>query len=393
MVVVKIEYNSDLRRVSLAESEQSFTQLASLVEKLFAQDLPERWVLKYKDEDGDMVTITCDLEFTEALHCAAKTGILKLFVVPKEGGKVETKKRSTAVEHPALCDHCDERIVGIRFKCNVCPDYDLCETCEKLGGVHDKSHCFLKIHNSFELMKLRQPGPALQQAPPKCPYLSGRCHQQQRYWSRYVKDVTIEDGTRLPAGMKFVKVWRLKNNGSAAWPEGTSLVFVGGDVLSSGDSVRVPPVAPGEEVDISVDMVAPKKPSRYISNWRLSTAEGARFGHRVWVDVAVDEVEKKEVTVIDQKEEPEKVEVAIVDRTEEPEKIDVKVDVIIEPPKEEEKPVVKEKKVDDDIPQGPIRQMLIELYDMGFTNRAQNRQVLVRSKGDLVAAVHALLNL
>jgi len=32
--------------------------------------------------------------------------------------------------------------VGIRYKCSVCPDYDLCETCE---ATSDHPHPFLKI--------------------------------------------------------------------------------------------------------------------------------------------------------------------------------------------------------------------------------------------------------
>lgn len=33
-------------------------------------------------------------------------------------------------------------VVGIRYKCAICPDYDLCEKCESLL-IHD--HPFLKI--------------------------------------------------------------------------------------------------------------------------------------------------------------------------------------------------------------------------------------------------------
>lgn len=40
-----------------------------------------------------------------------------------------------------LCDMCDKEIVGIRYKCTMRDDYDLCEKCEP----KDTEHTFLKI--------------------------------------------------------------------------------------------------------------------------------------------------------------------------------------------------------------------------------------------------------
>ena len=39
----------------------------------------------------------------------------------------------------AICDGCDQPIFGLRYKCLVCPDYDLCEECETkaLHSEHD----------------------------------------------------------------------------------------------------------------------------------------------------------------------------------------------------------------------------------------------------------------
>jgi len=43
------------------------------------------------------------------------------------------------------CDGCDQSIVGPRYKCGNCEDYDLCAACEAKEGLHDETHVFLKI--------------------------------------------------------------------------------------------------------------------------------------------------------------------------------------------------------------------------------------------------------
>eukprot|EP01006_Ploeotia_vitrea_P054482 TRINITY_DN67890_c0_g1_i1.p2 TRINITY_DN67890_c0_g1~~TRINITY_DN67890_c0_g1_i1.p2 ORF type:complete len:116 (-),score=2.85 TRINITY_DN67890_c0_g1_i1:431-778(-) len=48
------------------------------------------------------------------------------------------------VTHPhVICDGCNTNpIVGNRYKCSVCPDFDYCEKCE---AEKEHSHPFLKI--------------------------------------------------------------------------------------------------------------------------------------------------------------------------------------------------------------------------------------------------------
>lgn len=55
--------------------------------------------------------------------------------------------------------------------------------------------------------------------------------------SRFIQDVTILDGTLIVPNTPFSKIWRMRNNGTLAWPRGTQLVWIGGDRL--GDRVSV----------------------------------------------------------------------------------------------------------------------------------------------------------
>ncbi|XP_062976911.1 sequestosome-1 isoform X2 [Elgaria multicarinata webbii] len=94
----------------------------------------------YKDEDGDMVAFSSDEELKLALPCA-KDGIFRVYVKERKELKREhlhrqscSQERPPNVVHPnVICDGCDGPVVGARFKCTVCPDYDLCSTCEGKG--------------------------------------------------------------------------------------------------------------------------------------------------------------------------------------------------------------------------------------------------------------------
>jgi len=113
----------------------------------------------------------------------------------------------------------------------------------------------------------------------------------------FVSDMNIPDGQFFPPGAEFVKSWRMKNDGEAAWPETTEIVFVAGDRLASRDQatvrVKVGSVAVGEEVEIVAgEMKAPDVPGKYVSYWRLSDGEGKFFGHSVWIDINVAEMNK-----------------------------------------------------------------------------------------------------
>jgi len=279
----------------------------------------------------------------------------------------EEEDKGIPVHVGVVCDSCGNSITGIRYKCSVCPDYDLCEGCEKKQGVHDASHAFLKITRP-------------QNTGRGCPYTRPWCrtgghpHSGARHLSRFVSDVTIEDGTVLVADQPFTKIWKLRNEGETAWPEGTRLIFVGGDKLGNTESVVVSPAAPGQELDVAVDMVTPAKPGRYVTYWRLVQPDGLRFGQRLWTDIIV---------VPQEKEQPK------------------------ETPKETPAPVpVEQQKMDVELPSTPTpaapflpnevepgthsRQMQ-QLLDMGFHNKELNQALLQKHDNNLILVLQELL--
>jgi len=65
---------------------------------------------------------------------------------PKHEEKAPEQPAQEKPVHRAWCDKCNQQIAGLRFKCLVCPDYDLCETCETTRDVTHPTHDFLVIN-------------------------------------------------------------------------------------------------------------------------------------------------------------------------------------------------------------------------------------------------------
>ena len=95
----------------------------------------------------------------------------------------------------------------------------------------------------------------------------------------FVTDLNIPDDTVFAPQSEFVKSWRLRNDGTCPWTTGYSLVQVGGDTVTESATVPLPrAVAPGETIDLSINVIAPEAEGTYRSNWQISNADGVPFG-------------------------------------------------------------------------------------------------------------------
>ena len=86
---------------------------------------------------------------------------------------------------------------------------------------------------------------------------------------------TIEDDTEFDVNESFTKTWRLKNAGTCTWNTNYELVFVEGNKMSGPNTKKLTQnVAPGEQVDISVDLKAPNVAGSYTGKWNIKSDEG-----------------------------------------------------------------------------------------------------------------------
>lgn len=122
-----------------------------------------------------------------------------------------------------------------------------------------------------------QPAPSATQSPPQNSPTSQKLCDQAAAGTPI--DVTIPDDTTIQAGQAFVKIWRLVNVGACTWDASYAAVFFSGEQM--GAQAVVPlrgQVAPGQSVDIQVDMVSPLSPGSYQGNWKLRNKANVLFG-------------------------------------------------------------------------------------------------------------------
>lgn len=111
----------------------------------------------------------------------------------------------------------------------------------------------------------------------------------------FVKDVSYPDNTVVEAGAAFTKTWRLKNTGSCTWTSSYVLLFDSGDQMGASATAAITSgsIAPGETVDISVNLTAPTTPGTYQGNFKLRSPDNIVFGINTdgqgpfWVKVVV----------------------------------------------------------------------------------------------------------
>jgi len=93
-------------------------------------------------------------------------------------------------------------------------------------------------------------------------------------FGKFVKDITVPDGTVYAPNSAFTKTWRLQNIGSCTW-SGYSLVFDSGNSMGGVSISAINTTPPGAYVDLSVNLTAPATAGSYRGYWRIRNAASA----------------------------------------------------------------------------------------------------------------------
>jgi hypothetical protein len=97
--------------------------------------------------------------------------------------------------------------------------------------------------------------------------------------AEFVKNLSIGNNTALMPGQYFAKIWQVKNAGSCTWTQEYKLVFMDGNSMNALPSENLPhSVAPGETIDLRLELVAPQEEGSHTGNWMLEDESGNLFG-------------------------------------------------------------------------------------------------------------------
>ncbi|KAL8951659.1 MAG: hypothetical protein Q9222_002387 [Ikaeria aurantiellina] len=246
-------------------------------------------------------------------------------------------------------------IVGDRYKCAVCHDTDFCAKCEALPSTrHNRTHPLIKFKSpvrnvSVTTLGEKENGDQMYTMGDQLPQFTSKATEtaptaasanaatqvqtiaeikpidvakdepkedsskaslSQDLQAHFIRDA-VADGSTLPPNTVFQQVWTLRNPGPHVWPAGCSVRYIGGDTMFNVDPVLPASVTKiakatesnvmdrvvlvGEEIDFTVEMKTPQREGKAISYWRLKSADGLPFGHKLWCDVVIKQAKKEAI--------------------------------------------------------------------------------------------------
>lgn len=107
--------------------------------------------MRYKCEncaDYDLCGSCLPLLHSSNLHPSSHTFRAMLHTGLKERIRID----DATDRHHATCDLCSQSIVGVRWKCLNCPDWDCCASCSVTVGDTHPGHSFVKLNKSSDIV-------------------------------------------------------------------------------------------------------------------------------------------------------------------------------------------------------------------------------------------------
>lgn len=233
---------------------------------------------------------------------------------PKKAQKAPPKPKiqdnfEPIVHQNIICDECNVGpIVGIRYKCTVCHDFDLCQNCEEISN---HMHPLVKIRIPMKTGAAPMCGPfGGQPCGPFGPFGGQSCgphpfklDSMKNFLAGPIKEIIKKKyrvkvkSQRFPnypavvPGGYMKLTWEIKNKGKMVWPEGTKVIMHRGDFAC--EDVVLRKVEPGETATVEVVAKLPLVEGECKGTWHLDTGNKVFGKIKAYVKCVNDEKVRK----------------------------------------------------------------------------------------------------
>jgi sequestosome 1 len=152
----------EIRRfpIDISPENDAFKELQTKIASFQSDNQLNNFTLQYNDEENERITFSSNDELRAAIALNKDGSALKVFVtfnqsIPQQQQTQQDNATNKELHVGVTCDGCNGPVIGFRYKCFVCPNYDLCEKCSS-AGIHSE-HNMIKITKSGDFQHPRGP--------------------------------------------------------------------------------------------------------------------------------------------------------------------------------------------------------------------------------------------
>ena len=240
-------------------SENKIVLFVNLVDKYNINNIPDyalesssiffqSSIIPKKEDEEKEEEIKIEKELTEEekikenIRCLVQS---KLKILENNIIK-DIKQKILPVHNGIKCNECGiNNIKGIRYKCSVCPNYNLCEKCEE-NSEHTENHIFLKIPQPrFNESELNQ---KINESKLNYSHISFGDNNLNYNYTSEPKVFNFKQDNLI--NLQNVT---LKNNGNMVWKNGFKFKFIKKNSNYYGnDYIFIKDINPGESINIEL---------------------------------------------------------------------------------------------------------------------------------------------
>lgn len=232
------QYESTIENIK-REAEQKLQSQVKLLEKEF-EKMKKNLIQKTMEENNQILQTYVDKlsTFEKERQAIFQTHLSK---IPQNKDNCNLSMSISAIHSNIKCELCSHQpIIGIRYKCAVCPNYNLCEECEE-KNYETKAH-------PHDFIRIRDP--RNDQIQMNGRYFSDNNQSRKKFsFKLLTKDLTlsVEKGSTKLFQHKLV----LQNDYGMSWNEGTT--FLKCDKLNStiiAKDIGLPPLTSEQKGEV-----------------------------------------------------------------------------------------------------------------------------------------------